>query len=185
VLQYRFSIDGNGNNTTDAGEVFRDWTEDPHATANPAQSQAIAMDVRCSTLQSCVGRATLGVVINDTPYLTFTDANNIKWSATIGASTYDVATQQGPGGTGLPGVTTGTSAATWLGGGGYFDGMTCNSNAQAGTTRNISAQGNPGAGRFDLWVVRKHGGSWEEIGSVPFGTVTRDTVMADTSPVCP
>jgi hypothetical protein len=102
---------------TDPGEVFRDWTEDPHATANPAQSSVVAMDVRCSTLQSCVGRATLNVVINDTPYLTFIDKDNIKWTATTGASTYDVATQQGPGGTGLPTDTTGTSAATWLGGG--------------------------------------------------------------------
>ena len=143
------------------------------------------MDVRCSTLQSCVGRATLNVVINDTPYLTFIDKDNIKWTATTGASTYDVATQQGPGGTGLPTDTTGTSAATWLGGGGYFDGMTCNINSQAGTTRNISAQGSPTAGRFDLWLVRKHGGSWEEVNSTSFGTVTRDSVMIDTTPVCP
>jgi len=188
VLQYRFSIDGNGNGATDAGEVFRDWTEDPHATANPAESSAVAMDVRCSTLQTCVGRATLNVVINDVPYLTFIDNNNIKWSATTGASTYDVATQQGtasPAGTGIPVDTTGTSAATWLGPGGYFDGMTCNINSQAGTTRDISAQGSPGAGRFDLWLVRKHGGSWEEIGSTALGTTTRDSVMVDTTPVCP
>jgi hypothetical protein len=185
VLQYRFSIDGNVDGITDPGEIFRDWTEDPHATANPAQSSTVAMDVRCSALQSCVGRTTLNVVINDTPYLTFVDKDNIKWSATTGASTYDVATQQGPGGTGLPGDTTGTSAATWLGGGGYFDTMTCNINSQAGTTRSIAAQGAPLAGRFDLWLVRKHGGSWEEVGSTPFGTVTRDTVMADTTPVCP
>jgi len=145
----------------------------------------VVMDVRCSTLQSCTGRTTLNVVINDNPYLTFIDKLNIKWTATTGASTYDVATNQGPGGTGLTGDTTGQSAATWLAAAGYFDAMVCNINSQAGTTRNISAQGSPLAGRFDIWLVRKHGGSWEEIGSTPFGAVTRDSVMVDSTPVCP
>ena len=35
------------------------------------------------------------------------------------------------------------------------------------------------------WLVRKHGGSWEEVGSSSFGSVTRDSVMIDTTPVCP
>src|SRR4029450_5473232 len=87
VLQYRFSIDGNQDGITDPGEIFRDWTEDPHATANPSQSGIVAMDVRCSTLQSCVGRATLLVVINDTPYLTFLDKNTLKWAGRGGAPT--------------------------------------------------------------------------------------------------
>src|SRR5262249_60460821 len=96
ALQSRVRTDGNLDGTRDDSEIFRDWTEDPHATANPAESSTVVMDVRCSSLQSCVGRATLNVVISDTPYLTFSDANNIKWTATTGASTYDVATQQGP-----------------------------------------------------------------------------------------
>lgn len=195
VLQYRFSIDGDFDGTTSPSEIFRDWTEDPHATANPAESSTVVMDVRCSSLQSCVGRTTLNIVISDTPYLTFIDKNNIKWSATTGASTYDIATYQGTGGTvGIPADTTGSSAATWLApNSGYFDNMATGPQgvafcSQAGTTRNISAQGSPSVGHFDIWLVRKHGGSWEEVGSVDFGGVTRDTVMSDASglpPICP
>ena len=181
VLQYRFSIDGDQDGTTDSGEIFRDWTEDPRATANPAQSSIVAMDVRCSTLQSGVGRATLNVVITDVPYLTFQDVNTLKWTATTGASTYDVATRQD-----LPGSQAGVDANTWLNPTtGRFNSMTCNIDNQAGTTRSIAAQGSPAAGFFDIWLVRKNAASWEEVGSTPFGTVTRDTVMIDTTPVCP
>ena len=42
----------------------------------------------------------------------------------------------------------------------------------------------PSSGKFDLWLVRKHGGSWEELSSTRFGSVTHDSVLADTTPVC-
>ena len=69
--------------------------------------------------------------------------------------------------------------------------MTCSSNAQVASTLSISAQGSPSPGNFDLWLVRKHGGSWEEVGSTSLGSTTRDFVMSDTgagtglAPICP
>jgi hypothetical protein len=197
VLQYRYSIDADLDGTASPSEVFRDWTEDPHANANPAVTSRVLMEVRCSTLTTCQGRASLMVVINDTPTLFFDKAaaapfqteenkNLLEWTPTTGASTYDVSTKQA-----VPAAT--VAASGWLGAGGYFDSMACRSNSQAcGDTDGdtlcqfgIAADGDPAAGTLDLWLVRKHGGSWEEPGSSALATTTRDSVMVDTTPVCP
>jgi hypothetical protein len=132
------------------------------------------------------------VILNDTPTLFFdkaaaapfqTEENKdlLEWTATTGASTYDIATKQS--------ISTATAPANiWLT---YFSSMTvggcsqaCNDGDGDGLCQfSISASGSPAAGTLDFWLVRKHGGSWEEPGSsaLPGPATSRNAAIT----VCP
>ncbi len=195
VLEYRFCEDFNSSNGCDTGEVFRDWSENPTATANPAYTGKILMNVRCNAPQpnACTGSAQASLQVNipvspTNGYLgipmsaTFAGARNsgamtcagtagvnrgdcFEWLPSAGQSKYDLASRLVP-------VTNLSNA--WTGAGGLFATMTCRGTARSCTDSNGNGKcefntaglSGPTTTQLSVWLVREDTGSWNEIGSV-------------------
>ena len=103
VLQYRFWIDENGNQTgfepgTDT--LLRDWTENPILLQAPGDTTNFAADSRCSSATSCLGTAynTVVVACPDSTLLfpTITaDGSNNKNDFQFGGTTVNYAFGEG------------------------------------------------------------------------------------------
>jgi hypothetical protein len=65
VLQYRFWIDGNNNGVggNPQDTLLRNWTDNPTLVDAPTATTRYVVDVRCSTLTTCVGTTSRTVVV--------------------------------------------------------------------------------------------------------------------------
>jgi hypothetical protein len=96
VLEYRYWADGDLDGTLDAGELIRDFAEDPRTTANPLCDERLVMDVRCSSAPAvCAASATLDVTVEGMldPFtsVVLPDAGTMTWEEQTLAAAYDVA----------------------------------------------------------------------------------------------
>ena len=88
VLQYRYWIDGDGNNVggDPADTLLRNWTDNTAIVAAPVLTTTYVMDVRCSTATTCVGTTATTVAVNcpssgnlGFPTVTAPDKTTMSW----------------------------------------------------------------------------------------------------------
>ena len=169
VLQFRYWADLNNNTLLDSGELVRDWSENPTATAALTATAKIKLDVRCSSVPAaCSSQDSINVPVAGIvgPFETLTiqsDKSTLSYGQQAWATGYDVAYFRYNGG-----------GATFSGNFASFaqpQGGACPNGCNiATTTYNIGCKGNPAAGVVDLWVVRARGqagskSTWNEGGN--------------------
>jgi hypothetical protein len=94
VLQYRFWIDGNNNgqggNPQDT--LLRNWTDNPNIVDAPTATTRYVVDVRCSTLTTCLGTTSRTVVVTcptsgaqgqGFPRISAPNKTSIAWTGSI------------------------------------------------------------------------------------------------------
>ena len=169
VLQYRYWADLNNNNVLDSGELVRDWSENPTATAALTATAKIKLDVRCSSVpaacssQDSINVPVSGIVGPSGTSLVGSDKSTLTWQPETWATGYDVAYFRYNGG----GATFGGNFASFT----QPQGGACPNGCNiATTTYNIGCKGNPAAGVVDFWVTRARGqagakATWNEGGN--------------------